>query len=91
MVRIRLKRGGKKFSAYYKIVVADARSPRDGKFIEEVGNYNPISKEYTLSHERILYWLSVGAQPSDMVRTLMKRDSLWEKFARMRTQKKTKG
>lgn len=55
MVKIRLKRGGKRFVAYYKIVVADARTPRDGKFIEEVGNYDPFTKECKVKSERITY------------------------------------
>jgi len=69
-VRIRLARGGAKQRPYYRIVVADARSPRDGRFLEKVGTYNPLlegENKIILNAERIQYWLSVGAQPSDRV------------------------
>ncbi len=69
MVRIRLMRRGKNKKPTYRIVVADSRSPRDGKFIEIIGNYNPVQQPKLLSikAERARYWLSVGAQPSDTV------------------------
>ena len=72
MVRIRLRRMGKKKAPTYRIVVADARSPRDGKFIEIIGNYAPTRqpKVLNIDGERARYWLSVGAQPSDTVRYL---------------------
>ena len=72
-VRIRLQRFGRKNLPFYRIVVADSRCPRDGRFIENVGTYNPIpskfdaTKEITANGERVNYWLSVGAQPSDRV------------------------
>ena len=71
-LKIRLSRGGSKKRPYYRIVIADARSPRDGKFLERVGTYNPmLTKEnpqrVTLQQERLAYWLSVGAQPTDRV------------------------
>ena len=74
-VRIRLKRIGAKNTPAYRIVVADARSPRDGRFIEEIGSYLPGKKDpnYTLKLERAQYWLSVGAQPSDTVASMIKR------------------
>ncbi len=73
MVRIRLRRMGKKKQPTYRIVVADARSPRDGKFIEIIGNYAPTRqpKVLNIDGERARYWLSVGAQPSDTVRYLL--------------------
>lgn len=71
-LKIRLARAGAKKQPYYRIVVADARSPRDGKFIEKVGVYNPMlertdSKRIVLNEERLKYWVSVGAQPTDRV------------------------
>ena len=69
---IRLSRGGSKKRPYYRIVVADARSPRDGKFIEKIGNYNPLlakddEKRIVLDADRAKHWLGVGAQPTDRV------------------------
>jgi small subunit ribosomal protein S16 len=70
-LKLRLARAGTKKRPYYHVVVADARSPRDGRFIEKVGNYDPKladdSKRVTLVTERIQHWLSVGAQPTDRV------------------------
>ena len=71
-VRIRLARGGAKKRPYYRIVAADARSPRDGRFLEKLGTYSPLlpsdaENRITLNEERIRYWLSQGAQPSDRV------------------------
>ncbi|MEY3277104.1 MAG: hypothetical protein RL153_2372 [Verrucomicrobiota bacterium] len=73
-VKIRLKRGGAKNNPVYRIVVADGRSPRDGKFIEELGTYEPVKKgvNYTLNLERAKYWLGVGAQPSDTVASFIR-------------------
>ena len=75
MVRIRLLRRGKNQKPSYRIVVADARSPRDGKFIEIIGNYNPVQQPKVLNvkADRARYWLSVGAQPSDTVAYLLKQ------------------
>ncbi len=72
MVKIRLTRRGKNKKPTYRIVVADSRSPRDGKFIEIIGNYNPVQQPKVLNvkTERARYWLSVGAQPSDTVKYL---------------------
>ncbi len=79
MVVIRLRRMGKKTRAYYRIVVADKRSPRDGKFIEEVGTYDP-HKEYpekvVLNGDRVSYWLKNGAQPSEKVGSFLKKFEL---------------
>ncbi|MGO0122307.1 30S ribosomal protein S16 [Desulfothermobacter acidiphilus] len=74
-VRIRLKRVGSKNNPRYRIVVADARSPRDGRFIEEIGYYNPVSDpaEIKVDAERAREWLDKGAQPSNTVRHLLVR------------------
>ncbi len=81
--RIRLKRMGAKKDPFYRLVVADARSPRDGRFIEEIGYYNPIKNPeiIKIDEEKALKWLGTGAQPSDTVRSLLKRAGVWEKFA----------
>ena len=73
-VSIRLRREGALNSPYYRIVVADSRGPRDGKFIEHIGNYDPKKAENNSSLDlaRVDYWLSCGAQPSDTVRSLIK-------------------
>jgi small subunit ribosomal protein S16 len=76
MVRIRLRRVGRKKAPAYRIVVADSQSPRDGKFIEIIGQYAPrLSDEQKLNvdADRAKYWMSVGAQPSDTVRSLLRR------------------
>ena len=74
-VRIRLRRGGRKKNPMYRIVVADSRSPRDGRFIETIGHYYPRQAEGGLAVEaaRANYWLDNGAQPSDTVRSLLRR------------------
>jgi small subunit ribosomal protein S16 len=74
-VSIRLRREGAKKRPYYKVVVADSRSPRDGKFIEIIGTYDPTKAgdNSTLKLERAQYWISKGAQPSDTVRSLIKK------------------
>src|SRR5271165_422377 len=76
-VKIRMKRVGTKNTPVYRIVVADARSPRDGKFIEELGTYQPLKKDvnYSLNLERAKYWVSKGAQPSDTVASFIKKAS----------------
>src|ERR671937_2680458 len=75
-VSIRLRREGTKNSPYYKVVVADKRSPRDGKFIEIIGTYDPKKPGHnsTLKLDRAEYWISKGAQPSDTVRSLIKKN-----------------
>ena len=77
-VRIRLRRTGRKRAPVYRIVVADSRSPRDGRFIEIIGQYSPRQGEnaINLQTERANYWLDVGAQPSDTVRSLLRRAGL---------------
>jgi len=76
-VKIRLKRVGAKNAPVYRIVVADARSPRDGRFIEELGSYHPLKKgnNYTLDLERANYWVGKGAQPSETVASFIKRST----------------
>ena len=86
-VSIRLSRGGSKKRPYYRIVVADARSPRDGNFIEKVGTYNPMlakddAARVSLNNERISHWLSVGAQPTDRVARFLDVAGLRERAAR---------
>lgn len=75
MVRIRLTRRGKNKKPTYRVVVTDARSPRDGKFIEIIGNYSPTQqpKVLNIKADRARYWLSVGAQPSDTVKYLLSK------------------
>ena len=70
MVKIRLKRMGSKFNAFYRIVVADERAPRDGKFIEEIGTFNPHNKQMKLNEELKDKWINEGAKPSDTVKNL---------------------
>ncbi|MEM1158732.1 MAG: 30S ribosomal protein S16 [Verrucomicrobiota bacterium] len=74
MVVLRLRRQGSKGRPFYQVVAADKRSPRDGKFIEELGTYDPEGKNQVkpLNLERVDHWISVGAQPSDRVKTLIK-------------------
>ena len=78
MVRIRLARGGAKKKPYYRIVVADQRCKRDGRYLERIGFYNPMVKEnrIEIDTERLKHWLSVGAKPSDRVGKLMKLANL---------------
>ena len=75
MVKIRLRRMGAKKAPYYRVVVADSRSPRDGRFIEELGTYDPMAEgnKLNLDVERVKYWVSQGAQPTDTVRGLLKK------------------
>ena len=75
MVKIRLRRMGAKKAPYYRIVVADSRSPRDGRFIEEIGVYDPMAdgEKIKVDMERAKYWISNGAQPTDTVRGLLKK------------------
>lgn len=81
-VKIRLKRMGAKKSPFYRIVVADARAPRDGRQIETVGTYNPLTKPATvkIDEDLALKWLQDGAKPSDTVRNLFSEQGIMEKF-----------
>jgi len=75
MVKIRLRRIGAKKNPYYRVVVADSRFPRDGRFIEELGTYAPLAdpSEFKVDAERVKDWISKGAQPTDTVRALLKK------------------
>jgi small subunit ribosomal protein S16 len=81
-VRIRLKRLGAKKRPFYRVVVADQRSPRDGRFIENIGNYHPLEDPslIEIDPDRALYWLREGAQPSNTVRVLMTKVGIWDTF-----------
>jgi small subunit ribosomal protein S16 len=88
-VKIRLKRMGSKKNPFYRIVVADSRSPRDGRFIETVGTYNPVSEpaEIRINEELALKWLQNGAKPSDTVRNLFSKQGIMEKFHNLKYNK----
>ena len=93
---IRLSRGGSKKRPYYRIVVADARAPRDGKFIEKIGTYNPLlgkddEKRVVLDGERAKHWLSVGAQPTDRVARFLDAAGVRERAARSNPNKAKPG
>ncbi len=77
--KIRLQRGGRKGYAFYSIVIADARAPRDGRFTEKIGTYNPNTNPATvdLNFDRALYWVEVGAQPTDTVRNILSREGVY--------------
>ena len=89
-VKIRLKRMGSKKRPFYRIVVADSRSPRDGRFIETVGTYNPLTdpETVTLKEEKGMNWLNNGAQPSDTVRNILSRNGVMKKFHEAKFSKK---
>ena len=81
-VKIRLKRMGAKKKPFYRLVVADSRSPRDGRFIEEIGYFNPVSEpvDIKINEESAIKWLKTGAQPTDTVRDLFKKNGIYEKM-----------
>ncbi len=92
-LKIRLARGGAKKRPFYRIVVAEATSPRDGRFVERVGSYNPMlasdnTERVVLNQERIQYWLSVGAQPTDRVQLFLSRANLVAEKVRAENPKK---
>ena len=78
MVKIRLRRMGSKKNAFYRVVVADSRSPRDGRFIEELGYYNPLTDPATIkiNEEQAKKWIADGAQPTETVRSIFKKSGL---------------
>ncbi len=82
MVKLRLKRMGKKHRPFYRIVAADSRSPRDGRIIEEIGTYNPIAKDNTvvLNKEKALEWLQKGAKPTDTVRSILSKEGVMKTY-----------
>lgn len=78
MVKIRLRRMGSKKNAFYRVVVADSRSPRDGRFIEELGYYNPLTDPATIkiNEEQAKKWIADGAQPTETVRSIFKKSGI---------------
>ena len=86
MVKIRLRRMGAKKRPFYRLVVADARSPRDGRFIEQLGIYDPLTEPATIKidAEKVNRWLAQGAQPSDAARSLLQREGILERHAATR-------
>src|SRR5918996_6516660 len=82
MVKIRLMRMGAKKRPFFRVVVADARSPRDGRFIENIGKYHPLSHPSVIEidEERALHWLRSGAQPTDSARVLLQKTGVWSRF-----------
>ncbi|WP_018750844.1 30S ribosomal protein S16 [Paenibacillus sanguinis] len=88
-VRIRLKRIGAHKAPFYRIVVSDSRSPRDGRFIEEIGYYNPVAEPavVNIDEDKALKWLQDGAQASDTVRNLLSKAGVMKKFHELRQQK----
>ena len=91
-VKLRLKRGGAKQRPFYRIVAADSRNKRDGRFIETIGTYNPIPANYelTVDEEKALYWLNNGAEPTDTVRSLFSKKGIMTKFASSKSKKEGK-
>jgi len=87
MVKIRLRRVGKRHKPSYRVVVADSRAPRDGAFIETIGHYNPLTDPATvrIDEERALTWLRHGAQPTDTVSSLLRKSGILDKFRQQRT------
>ena len=81
--RIRLRRMGAKKRPHYRVVVADQRAPRDGRFIENIGKYHPLEEPslIEIDEDRALHWLRTGAQPSEQVQNLLNKVGIWEKFA----------
>ena len=80
MVKIRLKRIGAKKAPFYRVIVADSRSPRDGKFIEEIGTYDPMADPsiFTVDAEKVKSWIAKGAQATDTVKALLKKNGILE-------------
>ena len=78
MVKIRLRRMGAKKAPFYRIVVADSRSPRDGRFIEEIGTYTPMLEpsEFKVDADKVREWMKNGAQPTETVKTLLKKEGI---------------
>ena len=85
MLRIRLSRTGKKRQPSYRVVVAEKESKRDGRVVERIGHYNPLTNpaEFKIDEDRALYWLSVGAQPSDAVRVLLNKQGTLDRLTRL--------
>lgn len=81
-VKLRLKRMGAKQKPFYRVVAADSRSPRDGRFIETVGTYDPVKKDNNINidEEKALKWLNNGAQPTDTVKSILSQAGVWAKY-----------
>jgi small subunit ribosomal protein S16 len=92
MVKIRLMRRGATKRPFYRVVVADSRSPRDGRFIENIGKYHPLEDPslIEIDADRALHWLSNGAQPTEQVEVLLKIQGIWERFEAGKTKKASK-
>jgi small subunit ribosomal protein S16 len=92
MVKIRLMRRGATKRPFYRVVVADSRSPRDGRFIENIGKYHPLEDPslIEIDADRALHWLSKGAQPSEQVENLLKKQGIWERFEATKTPRTAK-
>ncbi|NLW15950.1 MAG: 30S ribosomal protein S16 [Erysipelothrix sp.] len=86
-VKLRLRRMGTKKSPFYRIVAADSRAPRDGRFIEIIGNYNPLTSKVEVNEELAMKWLTVGAQPSETVRTLLSNEGIMTRFHEAKSNK----
>jgi len=91
-VKLRLKRMGAKQKPFYRIIVADSRSPRDGRFIETVGTYDPVKKDNNISvnEERVNYWLTNGAQPTDTVKSILSKSGIWANYKNSKVKKAEK-
>jgi small subunit ribosomal protein S16 len=93
MVKIRLMRMGATKRPFYRVVVADSRSPRDGRFIENIGKYRPLAdpSEIEIDQDRALYWLSQGAQPTEQVVHLLRIQGIWDRHQETKKPAKAKG
>ena len=91
-VKLRLKRMGAKQKPFYRIVASDSRSPRDGRFIETVGTYDPVKKDNNISvnEERVNYWLTNGAQPTDTVKSILSKSGVWANYKNSKVKKAEK-
>jgi len=87
MIKIRLKRMGAKKAPFYRVVVADSRSPRDGKVLENLGTYNPLTGEINIDNEKSLIWLNNGAQPTDTARNILSKAKVMEQYHNSKIQK----
>jgi small subunit ribosomal protein S16 len=85
MLRIRLSRTGKKGQPSYRVVVSDIEAKRDGRVVERIGHFNPLAnpEQYTIQEDRALYWLSVGAQPTDAVKRLLEKQGTYGRLTRL--------
>ncbi len=87
MVKLRLTRLGRKNQPVYRVVAIDSRKQRDGKFIEQIGTYDVMSKKIKFDFEKALYWLKVGAKPSETVKSLLKKEGIWKEFINKKIKK----